>query len=107
MEKTTLEYFVGPCSTNSLAITSLSAGALELCITSWPESASASKTWIESRVKPGTTAEHLISRLSPKSDHTVRVCGRSIELKAEAEQGFVRVAPENGKRSLVGDPLSQ
>ena len=79
VEKATLEYFVGPCSTNSLAITTAAAGPLELNITSWPESASASKTWIESSQKPGTTAEHVISRLSPNTSYKLTQNGRRVD----------------------------
>jgi hypothetical protein len=79
VQQSTLEYFVGPSPTNALTITTSAAEPLELAIGSWPESGSSPRTWSESCRKPGTTAQHVISRLLPNTAYTLSQNGRRIE----------------------------
>lgn len=65
VENFTLEYFVGSCQTNALAITASAGAPLELAIVAWPESALGTRTWHESCGKPDTTVQHVISQLPP------------------------------------------
>ena len=90
VENSTLEYFVGPSQTNALAITTSAADPLELTIASWPESALETRTWSESCRKPGTTAQHVISRLSPNTSYALSQNGKQMDsLQSDASGRLV------------------
>lgn len=102
VENSTVEYFVGPCRTNALAITTSAAAPLELTITSWPEPASETRIWNESCRKPGTTAHHVISLLSPNTTYALSQNGRHMNSMQSDASGrlvftctFSNSAPQN------------
>ncbi len=107
--KSTLEYFVGPNPTNALAITTTAAAPLELAITSWPESASAPRTWSESCRQPGTTAHHVIAQLSPHTAYALSRNGQRVAAPPTDAAGclafdctFTNATPQNFALSPEG-----
>jgi len=67
----TLQYFPGRQKSPSLSITKSNEDLYTVRIIAWPTSAGETKKWIESSQNPSTTAEHLVSGLTPNATYSV------------------------------------